>query len=1278
MNDPNRLTKWLLVLGMTVLALFALYPPQRKLKGGIDLVGGTSLLFEIDTTDLTRDQQNGLSERVMNILKERVDPKGQLNLEWRPVGNTRLEIRMPRPPAVALERRERYNDALDKIANRNVFRREIEQALQSEEGRHGALDALVHGVAGRKALLDALAEKFDAYTAAQQSKDEDAVTAASDAYEQAMSAVLATNVPVNRIRDVLALPPSERRDQELERIRKEFPSADVGDANDPNGKLLTKVVAAYKAWAKNKAELEDPSDLKRKIRGAGVLEFRILADRDASNPSMTDDPKNPQFEQPIDRYKKQLAQYGPRPRPGDAFRWCPIDDIRRFLGIKSEDEIEKIKDAPGRPIVEEYTGRYYVLAYDIKDPPYVMLRSHGVERSWQLIRAQSYRDPMTGENNVTFMLDARGGQAFGELTGYNVNRQLCIMLDGAAISSARINERITQHCQISGRFTPERALNLVRTLEAGSLPARLKETPLSEVTIGPSLGESNRVRGLRAAMWGGLMVVLFMLVYYGVVGGGVANIALFLNLLFVLAIMALMQATFTLPGVAALVLTVGMAVDANVLIFERVREERDRGVVFRKALNAGYDKALSTIVDANLTTLITCVILGFVGSEEIKGFAIVLGIGIVTSMFTALFVTRLCFNSLIAKGWLSDLHFMRLFHKPTIDWMGLRRIFWPASLALSVFGAASFLVMAEEDPERMFDIEFLGGTSVQVDLKPDVQMTDDEMATAVTSTDGSGPSAVKWLFASADHLDKATVVQGETAGQFEVEAEELTGDQIKKLTLETVADRIERNGAVPEGRTVTYYAKPDQLSLESMKEALSAAAERTRQAASRLRGARVQSVTELDTSEKKGLSFEVVTTETNRAMVQAALVAALGDKLSIQRAIEFTAVRDEEMTREPFFVVEESDRYLSDVIGGNENFDIRPYRGGVAIHVKLDPLEDPVTTADVERRLREVGLQSEFEQFRTRDTAVFPMGAAQTMTDGQKGYRAFAIVAVDNAMLFDEAGQTQWAEQFASTELDLVRAALGSEKSLSKVIQFAPQIAGQTRNRAIFAAILALIAIVAYVWLRFGTKEYGVAAVICLVHDVCITLGVIALSNVLFDTVIGKGLLLEDFKMDLAMVAAILTLIGYSLNDTIVVFDRIRENKGKTASLSSGLINESINQTLSRTVLTSVTVLFVVAVLYVTGGHGVHGFSYVLVIGSLVGTYSSVGVAASLLSRPRVLWGVAFAIFAAMLIGLIALQVDSTVWRIVLSIAALVISFMGYQRTGLTHPPVRSGQPVRV
>ncbi len=1231
MSDPNRLLKWLFVIGLVALSLVILYPPHEKLKGGIDLVGGTRLLFEINTTGLTHDQQRGLSTRVMQVLKDRVDPQGQMNLEWRPVGNSRLEIRMPRPPKEARDRRKAYDDAIDRLSEKNLKRFDVESALGATgEQREDLLEGLQRGVTERVALLETLNAAYDEYIRVQEEEGAATIETALEAYEEAMAGLLATNFPISRFEDILALPPGEKRDTELNKLRAEFPSYDAGDESVPAGRLLTKAVPAYDGWAKHKADLEDPSDLKRRLKGAGVLEFRILADRDPNAPGNTRDP-NPQLSQPISKYAEQLAKYGPRPKAGDRYRWFPLENVVNFMHLDSISQFESQKTDPGQPIVEEYAGRYYVLTPD--DPEYKLLRGTGRKR-WSLRGAQASVDPMTGRNIVLFQLDPRGGQLFGELTGNNLQRSLCIMLDDEAMSHAVIQSRITEHGQITGNFTQEKVVDLVRTLEAGSLPARLKETPLSENTIGPSLGETNRTMGLRAAVWGTIAVGVAVLLYYGIAAGGMADVALTLNLLFVLSIMALLQATFTLPGIAGLILTVGMAVDANVLIFERIREERDRGIIFKKALNAGYDKAFSTIMDANITTLITCVILGFVGSEEIKGFAITLGIGISTSMFTALFVTRLVFNTLIAKGWLKELSMRRIIGKPEIDWLVLRRIFWPISTVAVVAGLALFIGLSATHKEGMYDIEFLGGTSLQIDLKPGIVMTDEEVREAVGAEREDSQSAVQWLRQAADHLTAAEAGAGEAAEQFTLTSSELTGDQLAVLLRQIIEDKVERGGINAVGHTVTFDGKPGELTQDNFIQARNEAAEYVRAAAGRLAGARIQRVGMLESVENTGLSYEIVTIETNRELVQAAVLATLGNQLSVQRAITFTMVEDPELTQEPFFVVKMEDHYLSDVIGGDAHFDIRQFRGGVAVEVILDESEEPLTVAEFETRVRQVGLQPEFEQYRTRDAVVFPLGSAIEMGDGQTGYKRFAVLAKEESLLYDEDA-TKWTEELAQTHVAQVEAALGQEKSLSHVLQFAATIAGQTQNRAIFAIILALASIVAYLWLRFGTKEYGLAAIVALVHDVSITLGLVGLSQMIVNTILGKALLLDAFRVDLPMIAAVLTVIGYSLNDTIVVFDRIRENKGRVESLNPNIINTSINQTLSRTLLTSFTTFLVVIILYVFGGAGVHGFSFALLIGVIVGTYSSIGVATPLLYQTRLLHGVIIVIVSLAVIGII-------------------------------------------
>ncbi len=1253
MNDPNRLGKWVMLILMVGLSIAVLYPPSTTLKGGIDLVGGTSLLFEIDTTGLEDSQKRGLSEKVMNILKERVDPNGQLNLEWRPVGNTRLEVRMPRPPKEAFERRQAWQDAKSKLASLNIRRRETEQALAAPPAeRDASLALLVRGVTERTALLDTLKAAYDATSEARATNDADAMAAASGTYEEAMSKLLDTNLEIGRFGDVLMLDNAKRREEELAKLV----AAHAGFNAAENGEALTSAIAAYDAWVEDKADLEDPSDLKRRLRGAGVLEFRILADRDPASPSQTTDPSNPSLRQSILQYTEQLAKFGPRPQSGDSFRWFEVQDLMQFMNIKNLDEFELTKDAPGNPIVEEYAGKYFVLGHT--GPEYSMLHGATSGKQWKLTAAYADRNPMSGKNVVSFALDSRGGRQFGTLTENNINRRLCIMLDNKAMSFANINERITDRCQISGNFTPERVADIVRILDAGSLPARVKETPLAEQTVGPSLGKSNREKGVNAAMWGAGMVTLFVFGYYGLIGGGVANLALVLNLLFVLAAMALMQATFTLPGIAGLILTVGMAIDANVLIFERIREERERGISFKKALNAGYDKAFSTIIDANLTTLLTCIILGFVGSEEVKGFAIVLGIGITTSMFTSLFVTRLVFNSMVSMGWLSGLRNAHILKKPSVDWVSMRSKFWTLSTVVVGFGISLFVFLSTTNKEAIYDIEFLGGTSVQIDLRPGVSMTDEDVTRAITATTGGELSAVQWLDRASEKLAEAEVLSGDSPGVFRLESADLTGSQLGTLVFGTIEDKLERGGVQSSGHTATFTAKPGEFTLETFTAARDRASRRVAQAAERLRGARVQRVGDVEEVETKGHSYEVVTTETDRALVQAALVSAFGDKLSVQRALNFNFVRDDELLNEDYFVIESEDHYLSDVIGGDTNFDVRAFRGGVAINVVLEDFESPLPVAEFERRLLEVGLQAEYEEFGQRDSVVYALGAAQTRPDGSEGFKHFVVAAVDESMLHGD-NEDQWRENVAQTQLKMVKAALGSEKSLSKVVQFAPQIAGQAKNRAIFSMILALGAIVSYLWLRFGTKEYGLAAIVALVHDVSITLGCLALSYYLSDTFLGSALLVDGFKMDLSMIAAIMTVIGYSLNDTIVVFDRIRENKGRVASLSANIINNSINQTLSRTLLTSMTTFLVVFVLYVFGGSGVHGFSFTLLIGVIVGTYSSIGIATPLLYKPALLRSVVWVIGALILIGTVLAEVDNVPAQLLLS--GVIAVGAGYQ-----------------
>jgi SecD/SecF fusion protein len=226
--------------------------------------------------------------------------------------------------------------------------------------------------------------------------------------------------------------------------------------------------------------------------------------------------------------------------------------------------------------------------------------------------------------------------------------------------------------------------------------------------------------------------------------------------------------------------------------------------------------------------------------------------------------------------------------------------------------------------------------------------------------------------------------------------------------------------------------------------------------------------------------------------------------------------------------------------------------------------------------------------------------------------KEFVYVTVHPDAGYLQFSDDEWSK-LEENEKAKIMAATSIETTLSRVTQIDPSVGKEAMYSALIAIILSFIAIVAYIWIRFGTANFGFAAIVALVHDVCIVLGLVTACAWISTTGIGKALLIQDFKIDLAMIAAFLTIIGYSLNDTIVVFDRIRENKGKSTKLTKEMLNNSVNQTLSRTLLTSFTTFMVVLIMYIWGGPGLRGFTFAMLIGILVGTYSSIAIAAPIL-----------------------------------------------------------------
>ncbi|PIP20289.1 MAG: protein translocase subunit SecDF [Candidatus Omnitrophica bacterium CG23_combo_of_CG06-09_8_20_14_all_40_11] len=319
---------------------------------------------------------------------------------------------------------------------------------------------------------------------------------------------------------------------------------------------------------------------------------------------------------------------------------------------------------------------------------------------------------------VALQFNAEGAKKFAEITSNNVGKRLAILLDGKVQSAPRIKEAIPSgEAVITGRFSADQAKDLVNVLTSGALPAPMYVE--EERTIGPLLGQDSINKGIKASIIGGVLVFIFMAFYYLLVGI-IANIALLLNLLIILGMLGLLphllpefSATLTLPGIAGIVLSLGMAVDANVLINERIKEELRAGRTLRNAIANGYSRAFSAIFDSNLTTLIAAIILIWLGTGPIKGFGVTLTIGLIASMFTAIVVTRTIFEILLNFGWLKSLPMLSLIRETKLDFIGKRLFFYALSLTVIIAGLFFFF----KKGEKAYGIDFAGGQLQEYSFK---------------------------------------------------------------------------------------------------------------------------------------------------------------------------------------------------------------------------------------------------------------------------------------------------------------------------------------------------------------------------------------------------------------------------------------------------------------------------------------------------------------------------------------------------------------------------------
>ena len=403
---------------------------------------------------------------------------------------------------------------------------------------------------------------------------------------------------------------------------------------------------------------------------------------------------------------------------------------RILVQVPGLDDPQRLKDILGQtakltfqmvdqsmPAEEALQGRPpagTTVMYSNDEPPVPYIIENRVIVSGEnLVDAQATFDQRTSEPVVSFRFDNQGATRFGQATQQNVGRLFAIILDNHVISAPRINEPILGGSgQISGSFTAQSANDLAVLLRAGALPADL--TIIEERTVGPSLGQDSIEAGTFATGIASLLVFAFLVLAYGKLGV-LASIGLAANLVMMLAILTTLGATLTLPGIAGIALTLGMAVDSNVIIFERVREERAQGRSLIQSLDSGFRRALAAVVDANVTTLIAAVILFYMGTGPIRGFAVTLAIGIVTTVFTAFTLTRWLIAVWLRRSRPTEfpaglVHYLPL--DPKINLMRWRNLAFAASAAVSLFVAAMFFTT-----EMNFGIDFRGGSMIEVQAK---------------------------------------------------------------------------------------------------------------------------------------------------------------------------------------------------------------------------------------------------------------------------------------------------------------------------------------------------------------------------------------------------------------------------------------------------------------------------------------------------------------------------------------------------------------------------------
>ncbi len=404
-----------------------------------------------------------------------------------------------------------------------------------------------------------------------------------------------------------------------------------------------------------------------------------------------------------------------------------------------------------------------------------------------------------GQAVVEFELDKEGAKTFDDVTFRNIGKRIAIVLDGKVNSAPVIRDRIPNgKGQISGSFTSAQASDLALTLRAGALPAPVRV--VEQRVVGPSLGRDSIQKGITASIGGAVLVILFMVGYYRL-SGFIASIAVVLNLVILLGLLALFKASLSLPGIAGIILTMGMAVDANVLINERMREEMKLGKAIRSIISAGYHKAFSAIFDSNLTTILAAGILLWFGAGPIRGFSVTLTLGLVASFFTALFVTRVIFDFLTQGQKQISLHMVKLFDNLKVDWVSKRAFGYVVSSVMVAIGIYAMVTLGNQH----LGIDFTGGTLQEIHLKttPDlgkIRSALEKSGVSNAQLQGYGNPGDNNIIVRSKGEDKEKIKSGLTeavgTGNFEIRrsdnlgptaGKELFGKAVKSIVLALLA-----------------------------------------------------------------------------------------------------------------------------------------------------------------------------------------------------------------------------------------------------------------------------------------------------------------------------------------------------------------------------------------------------------------------------------------------------------------------------------------------------------